>query len=115
MSSIPQSASRCKSSQRGRPAFAASQREKILELLRAAGPRGVSREELIFRYRWTQCGTRVFELRGMGYVIRSEDRGGRYPTWYVLKSEPLQLHEVAPAVHRLEEEAAMPLFAGGKG
>ena len=79
---------------RGRPAFSDSQRDKILELLRAAGSQGISREELIFHHRWTQCGTRIFELQNMGYVIRSEDRGGRYPTWYILEGEPLDLKAI---------------------
>jgi len=90
-------AMRADRTRRGRPTFAANQREKILELLRASGPRGVSREELIFRYRWTQCGTRIFELQKMGFVIRSDDRGGRYPTWYVLLSEPLELKPLVEA------------------
>jgi hypothetical protein len=76
---------------RGRPAFAASQRGKILALLRAAGPHGVSREELIFRYRWTQCGSRVFELEAMGCKIRHESRRGQRLVFYVLESEPLDL------------------------
>ena len=79
---------------RGRPAFSDSQRDKILELLRAAGSQGISREELIFHHQWTQCGTRILELEKMGYVIRSDDRGGRYPTWYVLEGEPLDLKAI---------------------
>jgi hypothetical protein len=101
---------------RGRPAFADSQRQKILELLRAAGPRGVSREELIFGYRWTQCGTRVFELEGMGYKIRHESRPRERLVFYVLESEPLkqqpiptgadcygQEHDKWPASHRYKK------------
>jgi len=75
--------------QRGRPAFAASQREEILRPLQEAGPRGVSRADLIFNRHFTQCGARVDELKQAGHIIRSEQRGGRYPTWYVLEREPL--------------------------
>jgi len=63
--------------QRGEPAFAASQRDKILKLLRDAGPVGVSREALIFEHRWTQAGTRIFELEQIGYVIRHDSRPGQ--------------------------------------
>jgi hypothetical protein len=76
---------------RGRPAFAETQCGKILRLLREAGADGVSRVELIFERHMTQCGARIFELQKMGYLIRSEDRGGPYPTWYVLESKPLEL------------------------
>jgi|SRR5215469_8895025 len=104
---------------RGRRAFCDSQRDKILELLRAAGAQGVSREELIFRYHWTQCGTRIFELQKMGYVIRSEDRGGRYPMWYVLEGEPLDLKAIPGETDwythvtgkpRPEQQTGLPLF-----
>jgi hypothetical protein len=80
--------------------FGDSQRNEILTLLRQAGPAGVFRSFLIFERHVTQCGTRVFELQKMGYVIRSEDRGGRYPTWYVLESEPLEKK------HSLKTQAA---------
>jgi hypothetical protein len=76
-------------SRRGAPAFAASQRDKILELLRQAGPRGISRSDLIFHHRMTQCGTRIFELEQMGYVIRHDSRPGQRYVTYVLVSEPL--------------------------
>jgi hypothetical protein len=75
---------------RGAPAFSHGQRARILELLRQAGPQGVKREDLIFHHRYTQAGTRVFELQAMGYDIRSEQRSGdRYVT-YVLHGEPAQ-------------------------
>jgi hypothetical protein len=105
----------------GRPPFAASQREKILELLRAAGPRGVPRAELIFSHHMTQCATRIFELRKIGFVIRSEDRGGDYPTWYVLESEPLNLQPIPTGADWCEGEhrrrpsktSGLPLFDAG--
>jgi hypothetical protein len=73
------------------PVFGESQRNEILSMLRRAGPAGVSRAFLIFEKHFTQCGSRIFELQRMGCAIRSEDRGGRYPTWYLLESEPLEL------------------------
>ncbi len=76
---------------RGRPAFADSQRAKILHLLRRAGRTGVRREDLIFHYRWTQTGARIHELEKMGYKIRHESRPGERLIVYVLESEPLEL------------------------
>lgn len=76
---------------RGRPAFAETQRAEILRLLREAGPAGVSRAELIFDRRITQCGARVDELRHQNFEILSELREGEKYVRYVLKSEPLEL------------------------
>lgn len=76
---------------RGRPGFAATQREEILGMLRAAGPSGISRAVLIFEKHFTQCGARIHELQQMGYVIRSEQREGERYVVYVLVSEPLEL------------------------
>ena len=59
----------------------------------------------------------------MGYVIRSEDRGGRYPTWYVLESEPLELKCLTDAADWYERQTRkarpratgdLPLFAEGE-
>jgi hypothetical protein len=72
----------------GRPSFAGDQAAKILELLREAGARGVSKELLIFQCGFTQCGARVFELEKRGFKILHEMRpGDRYVT-FVFKSEP---------------------------
>jgi hypothetical protein len=76
---------------RGRPVFADDQRSKILDLLREAGPRGVRRDSLIFEHRYTQCGTRIFELDQQGYIIRHESRPGEQYVTYVLEGEPLEL------------------------
>jgi hypothetical protein len=109
-----------KKPQRGTPGFAAGQRERILELLRQAGPHGVRREDLIFRHRWTQCGTRIFELEQEGYKIRHEARPGERLVFYVLESEPLQLTPLpsnsdwytAKGKPRPQEEADLgPLFS----
>jgi hypothetical protein len=62
-------------------------------MLRQAGTKGVSRASLIFEHHYTQCGARIDELKRRGHQIRSEDRGGRYPTWYVLEAEPLNFGE----------------------
>jgi len=106
---------------RGRPAFATSQGEKILELLRAAGVHGVSRASLIFEHRATQCGARVDELKRQGYVIESELREGEQYVRYVLKGEPLDLQPIPvepDSYQRQTGEARpratddLPLFAG---
>ena len=75
---------------RGRPDFADSQRRRILELLRQAGSEGVSRSDLIFKHRFTQCGTRIFELEKMSYKIRHEMKPGQHYVTYFLESEPEQ-------------------------
>jgi hypothetical protein len=80
---------------RGRPAFAETQRQEILRLLREAGPSGISRAELIFERRFTQCGARVDELKRQGYVIESEQREGERYVRYVLKGEPLELRPLS--------------------
>ena len=73
------------------PAFASNQRDRILALLREAGPRGVSKEDLIFRHRFTQAAARVFELERMGFVIHHASRPGERLVVFVLVSEPLEL------------------------
>lgn len=73
---------------RDRPTFAASQRARVLELLREVGPVGLSRQALIFEHRYTQCRTRIFTLNKMGYKICSELREGQRFVHYVLESEP---------------------------
>lgn len=64
-------------------ANAHGQRAAILELLREAGEAGVSRATLIFLYHMSQSASRIFELRKLGFRIRTEDRGDPY-VWYVL-------------------------------
>ena len=111
--------------QRGVPGFASTQREKILALLRQAGPGGVSRESLIFEYRWTQCGARIDELQDMGYTIRHDSRHGERFVRYVLESEPLELKPLPsvsdwyaekfgarPTTTTPELTADLPLFSG---
>lgn len=103
---------------RGRPPFAASQREKILELLRAAGPLGVSRATLIFEHRITQCGARVDELKRQGHVIESFSQDGEAYVRYRLTSEPLELKPIPTGAdwynreHRTRpsKTSGLPLF-----
>src|SRR5579862_4754033 len=72
----------------GRPSFAGDQAAKILQLLREAGPQGVSKRFLIFECGYTQCGARIWELERRGYQIHHEQRpGDRYVT-FVLIAEP---------------------------
>lgn len=66
-----------------------NQADEILALLRAAGPRGVSKVILVFEHRWTQAATRVHELESLGYVIRHDFRPGERFVIYVLESEPI--------------------------
>jgi hypothetical protein len=75
----------------GPPAFAESQRAEILEMLKAAGPAGVSKAELIFTKHWTQCAARIFELERMGYKIAHVQRSGDRLVRFILESEPLEL------------------------
>jgi hypothetical protein len=74
----------------GIPVFAESQRAEILEMLRAAGPAGVSKSELIFAKHWTQCAARIWELEHLGYKISHIQRPCDRFVRYVLESEPLQ-------------------------
>jgi len=76
---------------KGRPVFADSQRKKILAILRQAGSAGVPREDLFFRYRWTQAGTRIYELERMGFEIKHVSLVGERFVRYVLVSEPAEV------------------------
>ena len=61
------------------------QRERILALLEAAGPRGCSSEELnAVGYRY---GGRLFELREQGYIIETHGRTGTELARYILKGK----------------------------
>jgi len=93
---------------RGRPAFAETQRAEILRLLRDAGPAGVSRAELIFERRMTQCGARVDELKRQGFVIVSELREVERYVRYVLTSEPLELRHLPERADWFERRTGKP-------
>ncbi len=108
----------------GRPAFAASQRDQILKLLREAGPRRVSRPDLIFNHRFTQCGARIDELKHSGFVIESGLGEGAHYVHDVLKSDPRpdqdgdqsgDWYEPQTEGPRPRATDDLPLFSGGKG
>jgi hypothetical protein len=80
--------------QRGAPVFAESQRSEILEMLRAAGPIGGEKSELVFSKHWTQCAARIHELEQMGYKIALVQCPGDRLIRFVLESEPLALESV---------------------
>lgn len=83
-------------------------------MLRDAGPDGVSRSELIFGKHFTQCGTRVDELKRLGYVVESVQREGERYVRYVLKAEPETPHR--PRTYKQHEffegrrKTGLPLF-----
>jgi len=77
-----------KSIQRCKPPFANSQEQKILELLREAGPRGVSKKFLVFDLHFTQASSRVHALELRGFKIRHEMRPGDHYVTFVLESSP---------------------------
>lgn len=85
-SSGSQSKSRVPS--RARPPFAASQENKILELLRKAGSRGVSKKSLVFELHFTQASARIHALEQQGHKIRHERRSGDDYVTFVLESSP---------------------------
>lgn len=75
---------------RGAPALATDQRGFVLQKLREADERGVSRSTFIFGYHITQCGARLDELKRQGYQLESQPRSGdRYVT-SVRRGEPGQ-------------------------
>jgi hypothetical protein len=92
----------------------AAQRSRLLELLRAAGHRGVSVLELIHKHNILRASGRILELRRQGYAIETLPGPGGTAI-YVLRGEPAALH--APGPHHTDEsptkqETTLPLFAG---
>ena len=84
-----------------------TQRDRILELLRARGPAGATNRELNeigFRY-----GGRLHELRRRGYVIRT-DRVNEGLFGFVLVGEPRVVGSLHP---RPESRSTLPLFPEG--
>lgn len=100
--STPQPTSKARIILRGRPAFADCQRAKILQLLRAAGARGVRREELLYVHRWSQAGARIHELERMGYRIQHVLEPGEKFVTYRLMSEPAS-EKPLPSFERKQE------------
>jgi hypothetical protein len=99
---------------RGRPAFADTQRDKILELLREAGPRGVRREDLLYVRRWSQAGTRIHELEQQGYVIEHFLEPGQRFVTYRLVSEPAS-EKPLPNFERKQSEGSQAAFCESSG
>ncbi len=97
----------------GTPAHASAQRDVILQLLKAAKAcgRGVDRAYLIFERHFTQCGTRIFELEQMGYVIRHETRPGQRYVTYFLVSEPAE-EKPLPAYQPKGRDKRQSAFVG---
>jgi hypothetical protein len=92
----------------GPPPHAPPQRDKILRLLREAKLRGqgVSRADLIFQHRYTQCAARIFELEKHGCVIEHRSILGERFVTYFLVSEPAK-----PAAEKDRPQlTGLPLF-----
>jgi len=108
---------------RGRPEWASSEEEWILDLLRKAGSEGVSREYLIFTCRSTQCGRAIHQLEKRGHVIEHIKPAGEKYVRYVLRSEPLRENPISndwyfekfgkPRPSPPQPDAG-PLFAGAE-
>src|SRR5712692_70378 len=66
-----------------------NQEAKIALLLREAKVRGegVSKADLIFQYRYTQCAARIFSLEKRGWVIAHRQIPGQRFVSYFLVSE----------------------------
>ena len=86
----------------------ASHRERILVLLRERGAEGATNEELNrigFRYRG-----RLFELREMGYVIRTDRLELEGLFRFVLVEEPEHLKELPRYEPKGRDAITLPLF-----
>lgn len=97
------------------PPFSSRQRSAILELLRAAGPEGVSKAFLIFDKHYTQASARIFELEEKGYVIRHETRPGEKYVRFVLISEPATVPPSPEKSPSLFSQGTLPLCAALEG
>jgi len=81
---------------------------EILEMLVAAGERGVLNLDL-----WTVChavNSRVADLRKSGYDIRTQREGSGIFRYRLIPTQAKELSEFEKR-RRLEEAAAAPLFA----
>ena len=99
----------------GAPAFAQSQREEILSMIRSAGTVGVSKEVLLFEKHWSQAAARVFELEQQGFQIKHVQREGEKYVRYVLESEPLELKPLASSVDWYERQTGRPRPSSANG
>ncbi len=97
-----------------RPPFANSQERKILDLLRQAGPRGVSKRFLVFELHFTQASARVHSLERRGFKIRHEMRDGDDYVTFVLEPAP-ERETPLPTYEKKrlsDDNSDLPLFAG---
>ena len=94
-------------SSRGIPPFAGGQREEILRLLRDAGPRGVSKEFLLYEKRWNPAGVRIHETEAAGHVLLD---GERYVRFILVELEPL--HNSPAPFRPMQTEGDLLMFDG---
>jgi helix-turn-helix protein len=66
------------------------QRSTILQLLRNAGPDGVSKAHLVFERHFTQAAARIWELEKQGFQIKHQSRDDSRYVYFVLVSEPTE-------------------------
>jgi len=98
----------------GRPSFADSQEQRILDLLLEAGARGVSKKFLVFELHFTQASARVHSLEQRGFKIRHEMRDGDDYVTFVLESSP-ERETPLPTYEKKRpsgDNSDLPLFAG---
>ena len=91
---------------------APSQRDRILRLLRERGPRGCTNVELngvSFRN-----GGRLHELRGMGYVIRTDRLEPEGFFRFILVEEPEHRKPLPTFQTKPRDATTLPLFAEGQ-
>lgn len=94
----------------GPPAQAGNHRQKILALLRAAGPTGVL-NTLLYEKVCKRPPSRIFELRRMGYTIRTI-REGDSIFRFVLVAEPAVVKPMPSYEPKKSVGVTAPLFAG---
>lgn len=108
----------------GRPEWASSEEDWILDLLRDAGEGGISREYLIFTCKSTQCGRAINSLEKRGYVIEHVNFADEKYVRYILRGEPLKENpgsddwyaqatgKPRPSRKPQDESDDLPLFRG---
>jgi hypothetical protein len=92
------------------------QRERILELLRAAGPAGVTNEHLYFAEHIINPTARISELRvKLGCTITAEAKGGGLWVFRLVAEPPPTPPADAPAASPSQPaEEQRELFAAGQ-
>jgi hypothetical protein len=92
-----------------------SQRERLLELLIAAGPRGVDNHDLVYREGITRAADLVFHLKLDGHRIETVDQGTlpdgrRRLCRYILHPRPRQVAPEPAAVAVKSPAVAAPIL-----